>query len=409
MRPDDSPPIRSPLIHARNTCWAPCTWPASVSARMPNVRGRSSTAAAAKGEPRAAYALAALAAHDSPADESAARTWLAKAAAAGHADAARLLQAGQLPLQVDPRVLATEPAVTLSMTIAAARRGDVDTLATLWPLLPKDASDAFRRSVLHHAAESGAAESVRWLVKHDARVDAIDAQGITPVDAGGDGRTRGRPGRVVAVQSSRCRGGCARELGSFLCGTPRPRRAGRAPGGGGPRSKVAQCGWLERRRLLGAIEAGRRHRLPRPARRTAGAPAQYGRWFRLEAVWPNSALVGRRCLRRMAGRGARRKSQRSGHAESRPWRGAATRKQRLPPASQRCMSLSPRHRPLAVGVLLAAGASPTRPDRAGHTPLGVAVSQGQQGNRADAARARRQPERAWRERQRAFHHRGSPG
>ncbi|MGB7903899.1 MAG: hypothetical protein WCF43_04350, partial [Steroidobacteraceae bacterium] len=70
-------------------------------------------AAAAKGEPRAVFALAALAAHDSPADESAARTWLARAAAAGHADAAHLLQAGQLPLQVDPRALATEPAVTL--------------------------------------------------------------------------------------------------------------------------------------------------------------------------------------------------------------------------------------------------------------------------------------------------------
>ena len=138
-------------------------------------------AAAAKGETRAAFALAALSAHDSPVDESAARTWLAQAAAAGHVDAAHLLQAGQLPLQVDPRALATEPAVTLSMTIAVARRGDVDALATLWPLLPKDASDAFRRSVLHHAAESGAAESVRWLVAHDAQVDAIDAQGITPL------------------------------------------------------------------------------------------------------------------------------------------------------------------------------------------------------------------------------------
>ena len=138
-------------------------------------------AAAAKGEPRAAYALAALAAYDSPANESAARTWLDTAAAAGHADAARLLQAGQLPLQVDPRVLATDPAVTLSMTMAAARRDDVDTLAALWPLLPKDANDAFGRSALHHAAESGAAESVRWLVGHGARVDAIDAQGITPL------------------------------------------------------------------------------------------------------------------------------------------------------------------------------------------------------------------------------------
>ncbi|MBK6349952.1 MAG: SEL1-like repeat protein [Proteobacteria bacterium] len=189
------------------------------------------TAAAAKGEPRAAYALAALAAHDSPVDEAAARAWLAKAAATGHAEAARLLQAGQLPLQVDPRVLATEPAVTLSMTIAAARRGDVDTLAALWPLLPKDANDAFHRSVLHHAAESGAAGSVRWLVAHDARVDAIDAQGITPLDAGRDGRARGRPGSAVAVETSRCGGGRARELGTFLCGTQGSRRTGRAPGG----------------------------------------------------------------------------------------------------------------------------------------------------------------------------------
>ena len=67
------------------------------------------------------------------------------------------------------------------MTIAAARRSDVDTLAALWPLLPQDASDAFQRSVLHHAAESGAVDSVRWLVAHDARVDAVDAQGITPL------------------------------------------------------------------------------------------------------------------------------------------------------------------------------------------------------------------------------------
>ncbi len=133
MRPGGSPRIRWPLIHARNTCWAPCTWPASVSARMPNARRLSSRPR----RPKVSHAPP-LRWPRLPHTHARRRSGGADLACKGCGRWARRCSApaagGQLPLQVDPRALATEPAVTLSMTIAAARRDDVDTLATLWPL-----------------------------------------------------------------------------------------------------------------------------------------------------------------------------------------------------------------------------------------------------------------------------------
>ncbi len=120
------------------------------------------------------------------------------------------------------------------MTIAAARRDDVDTLAALWPLLPEDANDEFRRSVLHHAAESGAAESVRWLVEHDARVDAIDAQGITPLMLAA---TAERADALEVLLQPKPHVAAVDALGNsalFYAARRGRARAGRATGGGGP-------------------------------------------------------------------------------------------------------------------------------------------------------------------------------
>ncbi len=299
-----------------------------------------------------------------------------KAAAAGHADAARLLQAGQLPLQVDPRVLATEPAVTLSMTIAAARRGDVDTLAALWPLLPKDANDAFRRSVLHHAAESGAAESVRWLVAHGARVDAIDAQGITPLMLAA---TAERADALeVLLQSQSPTLPRSTRSGTRLCSTRHAVAASHSPSAWWLRASIQSCAmrvagapWITRcnqdRTRSPATWSSKAHNR-RAGTRRAPVPAQ-GRLAQFfaraagdaYAGWPDVALAASRSDPAML----KSALARGGDPEATTSAGQ--------PALHVAIAASS---PATVGVLLAAGASPTRPDRAGHTPLGVAVSQG---------------------------------
>ena len=355
------------------------------------------TAAAAKGEPRAAYALAALAAHDSPAKESEAQTWLAKAAAAGHADAARLLQAGELPLQADPLVLATEPAVTLSMTIAAARGADVDTMARLWPLLPKDASDAFQRTPLHHAAESGAAESVRWLVTHGARVDAIDAQGITPLMLAAtaergdalDVLLQAKP-HVAAVDAlgnsalfyAARRGRIAQVERLVAAGVdPKVRNAGgwSAVDYSVQSRQDAVTGYLVQQ---GAHPA-RSHSAGAQSRLDAGWSSSSLCAGDAYAGWPDVALAASRSdpamLKSVLARG--------GNPDATTAAGQ--------PALHVAIAASS---PASVGVLLAAGASPTRPDRAGHTPLGVAVSQGSKDIVRMLLERGRQSERACRQR-----------
>ena len=64
---------RSRPIHARSTCSAQCTWHGLGVGEDAGTRAVAFTTAAAKGEPRAAYALAALSAHATPADDAAAR------------------------------------------------------------------------------------------------------------------------------------------------------------------------------------------------------------------------------------------------------------------------------------------------------------------------------------------------
>ncbi len=111
---------------------------------------------------------------------------------------------------------------------------------------------------------------------------------------------------------------------------------------------------------------------------------------------PDSSLVGRRCLRRVAGRGAGRKSQRSGHAEVGP--GAGRRPgsdDRGRPASAAC-----RYRRVIAryrrGPACRWGLTDTPGSRGPHAAW-RGRQPGQQGNRADPAGARRQPERAWRQ------------
>ena len=366
------------------------------------------TTAAAKGEPRAAYALAALSAHATPADDAAARTWLAKAAAAGHVDAARLLQAGQLPLRVDPRALATDPALTLSMTIAAARRGDVATLAALWPLLPEEASDAFHRSVLHHAAESGAVESVRWLVTHDARVDAVDAQGITPL--------------MLAATAER-----ADALDALLQA----------------RGQVAKVDALGNSALF---YAARRGRMPQAERLVAAGLdpklRNVGGWSAVDYSVQSKQDVVTSYLVQQGAQPARRRN--TGNVSGARPSGPILRS----PAGDAYAGwpdvtlAASRSDPALLKSVLARGGDPEATTSTGQPALHVAIATvitryrrgparcwsfadapgprgthaawsrrqpGPQGNRAGAARARSEPERAWRQRQPTIHGGGSPG
>ncbi len=331
--------------------------------------------AAAKSEPRAAFALAALAAHGSPVDEVVARSWLAKAAAAGHVEATRLLHAGRLPLQVDPGALATDPSVTLSMAIAVARRNDVEALATLWPLLTGDASDEFRRSVLHHAAESGAADSVRWLVDHGARVDAVDAHGITPLMLSA---TAERPEALAVLLHAKARIAAADSLGNTaLFYAARRGRLAQAEqlvaAGLDPKLRNAG-GWSavdysvqsEHDAVTGYLvqqgaQTARRHTAIASTGARPAGPILRASVGDAYAGWPDVALAAGRSdpalLKAALARG--------GDPE------AST------PAGQPALHIAiAASSPAAVEMLLAAGASPTREHRAGHSPLGEAVRLG---------------------------------
>ena len=203
----------------------------------------------------------------------------------------------------------------LSMTIAVARRNDVAALDSPWPPLAGDASDEFRRSVLHHAAETGAAGSGALAGRSRRPGRCGRRAGHHPPDAVGDRRAHGRDGHPVARQGPHCRGRFARTR-HVLCGTARSTRASRATGEAGSRSEVAQRWRLERRRLFGAI--GSRwvtgylvQQGAQPVRRRTAVANS-----RSTACGSDSSFsAGRRCLRWMAGRRTRCGAQRSNPVE----------------------------------------------------------------------------------------------
>ena len=351
--------------------------------------------AAAKGEPRAAFALAALAAHDSPVDEVAARTWLAKAAAAGHADAARLLQAGRLPLQVDRSRARNGPVrhVVDDHCGRAPRRRRHAGHALAAP-----AEGCQRRIPSFGAASRGRVGRRRFgaLAGRSRRPGRCDRRaGHHAPDAGGDGRARGCPGQfccrpklsVAAVDSlgnsalfyAARRGRLAQAERLVAAGLdPKLRNAGGW-------SAVDYSVQSEHDAVTGyLVQQG-----AQPARRHDGS-----REFRRTAGGPDSAFVGRRCLRRMAGRRARCESQRSGHAEV----GAGAGRRPGSNDSGRPASAARRHRRVIARYRRGPAGCRRVTDAPGSRgPLAARRGRqaGPQGNRADAARARRQSQRAW--------------
>jgi ankyrin repeat protein len=138
-------------------------------------------AAAAHGNPRAAFALAALHATSDPQDPAGAKRWLERAAELGDPVARDMVQRGVLPLEARPQDFLTDEASRRVALWRAARRGDVAMLETLATPERVTAADEFGRTALHHAADAGAASAVSVLLDRGAKVDATDQYGITPL------------------------------------------------------------------------------------------------------------------------------------------------------------------------------------------------------------------------------------
>ncbi len=138
-------------------------------------------AAAAHGNPRAAFALAVLHATSDPKGPGGAKRWLERAAELGDPVARDMLQRGVLPLEARPQdFLTDEPSRRVALW-RAARRGDVTMLEALATPERVNVADEFGRSALHHAADAGAETAVSLLLDRGAKVDAPDQYGITPL------------------------------------------------------------------------------------------------------------------------------------------------------------------------------------------------------------------------------------
>jgi ankyrin repeat protein len=147
-------------------------------------RGRAQglfEAAAAHGNPRAAFALAALHATSDPQDPAGAKRWLERAAELGDPVARDMVQRGVLPLEARPQDFLTDEASRRVALWRAARRGDVAMLEALATPERLNAADEFGRTPLHHAAETGAVSAVSLLLDRGAQVDATDQYGTTPL------------------------------------------------------------------------------------------------------------------------------------------------------------------------------------------------------------------------------------
>ena len=136
--------------------------------------------AAGSGNPRAAYMLSVLAATATPVDVPAATHWLEVAAKDGVGPAVELQKLGRLPMSFLPAVDLTEADARAAAFTRAATGNDVATLQRLAAGAGMvNATDAFGRSSLAHAAASDAADSVAWLLGAGAAVDARDQSGAT--------------------------------------------------------------------------------------------------------------------------------------------------------------------------------------------------------------------------------------
>jgi ankyrin repeat protein len=147
----------------------------------PDMKGASRwlSQSAAAGSARAAYLLAVIAATATPADETAARTWLQTAAKGGFEPAEALVRANRLPLQFLPAEDLETAQARGAALLRAARRNDVQTLQRLVSVVQPGQVDDFGRTALAQAAEADAADAVVWLLGQGMPVDARDSFGAT--------------------------------------------------------------------------------------------------------------------------------------------------------------------------------------------------------------------------------------
>lgn len=138
-------------------------------------------ASARAGHARAAYAIAAVLAQDSPDERAAALHWLERAAELGDARARDAWSRHALPLDFDLARDLPDETSRREAAWQAATRNDRGTLEALLDSTRIHATDAFGRTGLHRAAEAGALGSIDLLLGRGAAVTAVDQYGVTPL------------------------------------------------------------------------------------------------------------------------------------------------------------------------------------------------------------------------------------
>jgi hypothetical protein len=197
--------------------------------------------AAALGHARAAFSLAALCSDAEPPDRECATRWLSRARALGFAPAPQPAGAHQgLPSSLLPAAQLTDPAVRREALWLAAADGDLPSLELLADAALVGARDEFGRGALARAAEAGSAPAVALLIQR------AHAGGERRTRRGARGAARG-PCRRRSRRSQRQHGAHVRRTEQTLRGSRAAARGRRERGG-------ARC-----RRVVGA-------RLRRPAR-----------------------------------------------------------------------------------------------------------------------------------------------
>jgi len=142
--------------------------------------GRAKTllqSAAEHGQGAAAYALAAILAHEPGAPPDSARQWLSRSAQLGYVRAVEALKSGR-PLLDRESVGASDPTLLTAWVIDRVRKDDAGELRRLG----KEAAavrDEFGRGALSHAAEAGTTGAATALLELGADVAAVDAAGTT--------------------------------------------------------------------------------------------------------------------------------------------------------------------------------------------------------------------------------------
>jgi hypothetical protein len=152
--------------------------------------------AAAQGHARAAFSLASLCSDAEPPDRECATRWLSRARALGFAPAPQPAGAHQaLPSSLLPAAQLTDPAVRREALWLAAADGDLPSLDLLADAALVGARDEFGRGALARAAEAGSAPAVALLTQRGAPVDAPDQHGMTPL------MLAARSGQAVVVEA----------------------------------------------------------------------------------------------------------------------------------------------------------------------------------------------------------------